>query len=148
MRLPESCLPLVHRLPRLGRQHERGTSLVEFALILPLLMVLITGIIDFGRAYQTIVTLTNAAREGARVGATGATAGAIQTRVVSTAGVPITSSNVQVEGAAGASGSSVRVTVNYTFAMITPFGPLLGLLGANTVGNTFNLSSTADMRLE
>jgi Flp pilus assembly pilin Flp len=45
---------------------ERGASAVEFALILPLLLLVIAGVVDFGRALFTQVILTNAAREGAR----------------------------------------------------------------------------------
>jgi len=43
----------------------RGQSLVEFALVLPLLLMLILGAIDFGRLFYTKIIITNAAREGA-----------------------------------------------------------------------------------
>lgn len=46
---------------------ERGVTAVEFAIILPLLMMMIFGIIEFGRAYQARLTVTHAAREGVRV---------------------------------------------------------------------------------
>lgn len=45
---------------------ERGASVVEFAIILPLFLLLIGGMVDLGRAFYTEVMLTNAAREGAR----------------------------------------------------------------------------------
>lgn len=45
---------------------ERGAAAVEFAIILPVLLLVIAGIVDFGRAYFTQIELTNAAREGAR----------------------------------------------------------------------------------
>jgi hypothetical protein len=48
------------------RRDDRGANLVEMALVLPLLLMLFMGIVDFGRAYYSYVTLTNAAREGAR----------------------------------------------------------------------------------
>lgn len=48
------------------RRRDRGVALVEFAIVLPLLLLLIGGIVDFGRAFFTEVMLTNAAREGAR----------------------------------------------------------------------------------
>src|SRR5450759_2456703 len=44
----------------------RGQSLVEFALVLPLLLLILLGIIQFGFIFNTQVTITNAAREGAR----------------------------------------------------------------------------------
>jgi Flp pilus assembly protein TadG len=45
---------------------EQGAAAVEFALILPILVILVFGIIEFGRAYNAQVSLTGAAREGAR----------------------------------------------------------------------------------
>jgi Flp pilus assembly protein TadG len=46
-------------------QHPRGQSLVEFALLLPMLLLLVLGAMDFGRLFFTKIVLTNAAREGA-----------------------------------------------------------------------------------
>jgi len=45
---------------------ERGQSLVELALVLPLLILLLMGIADLGRAFYSYIEITNAAREGAR----------------------------------------------------------------------------------
>jgi len=47
-------------------RHRRGQSLVETALVLPVLAFLTFGLLDFGRAYYFQVAITNAAREGAR----------------------------------------------------------------------------------
>ncbi|OUM40043.1 pilus assembly protein TadE [Arthrobacter agilis] len=49
------------------RQCERGAVAVEMALVLPVLILLLLGIMEFGRAFNTQVTLTHAAREGVRV---------------------------------------------------------------------------------
>jgi len=59
---------VAHMRARLRRMwpDERGQSLVELALVLPLLLLLVVGIIDFGRAYNNYIIITNAAREGAR----------------------------------------------------------------------------------
>ena len=46
---------------------ERGAELVEFALILPLLLFIILGLVDFGFMFQRFEVVTNAAREGARI---------------------------------------------------------------------------------
>lgn len=51
------------------RRETKGASMVEFAIIAPLLFLLIFGIIDFGRVFFLVNNLTNAAREGARLGA-------------------------------------------------------------------------------
>lgn len=53
-------------MKRFFRKHESGQALVEFALVLPLLLALLCGIIDFGWLYYNQITLNNAAREGAR----------------------------------------------------------------------------------
>ncbi len=51
-----------------GTARERGQSLTEMALLLPVLVMLVIGAIDLGRAYFAYVGITNAAREGARAG--------------------------------------------------------------------------------
>lgn len=48
---------------------KKGQSLVELALVLPILLLLLLGFLDLGRAYYYEVAITNAAREGARYGA-------------------------------------------------------------------------------
>ena len=52
---------------RLRILSERGAELIEFALVLPLLMLVILGIVDFGFVFQRLEVVTNAAREGARI---------------------------------------------------------------------------------
>jgi len=54
-------------MPR-GARGERGQALVEFALVLPLLALLLVAIIDFGLALNARIQVANAVREGARVG--------------------------------------------------------------------------------
>lgn len=46
---------------------DRGAAAVEFALVLPILLLLVIGILEFGRAYHVQTTLSNAARDGVRV---------------------------------------------------------------------------------
>jgi Flp pilus assembly protein TadG len=53
------------------RRGRRGQALVEFALILPLLMLVLFGIVEFGRAWNAKQVLTDAAREGARLAVVG-----------------------------------------------------------------------------
>jgi Flp pilus assembly protein TadG len=56
-------------LKKTDMRNERGQTMTEFALILPLLVVLLFGIIQFGIIFNNYVTLTDAARAGARTGA-------------------------------------------------------------------------------
>lgn len=50
------------------RRARSGQAVVEFALVLPVLVLMVFGAIEFGRAYYDLHLLTNAARAGARVG--------------------------------------------------------------------------------
>ncbi len=60
----------IHNLPRnetrLGRKRRRGVAVVELAVMLPILVLMILGIIEFGRMSMVQQTITAAAREGAR----------------------------------------------------------------------------------
>jgi Flp pilus assembly protein TadG len=47
--------------------HDRGSELVELAIVLPLLLLIVAGIADFGFLFQRYEVVTNAAREGARL---------------------------------------------------------------------------------
>jgi Flp pilus assembly protein TadG len=49
------------------RRRSRGQSMVELALAIPLLLWLLCGLLDLGRAYYYAVTVTDAARDGARM---------------------------------------------------------------------------------
>ena len=63
-------------------RNTRGNAMVEFALVLPLLLLLCFGITEFGRAWMTKSVLTSAAREGARLAAvTAPDVNAVQARV-------------------------------------------------------------------
>jgi len=63
------------------RRKQRGAALVEFAIVLPVLVLLLFGIIEFTRAYSAKTTMTHAAREGARTLALRGTVSDAQARV-------------------------------------------------------------------
>lgn len=50
------------------RSQRRGVEIVELAIVLPVLVLMVLGIIEFGRAFQVAHDFTTAAREGARLG--------------------------------------------------------------------------------
>ena len=52
------------------RRRQSAQSLTEFALILPVLMLILLGVVDFGRVFYYWTSIANAAREGARYGTT------------------------------------------------------------------------------
>jgi Flp pilus assembly protein TadG len=130
---------------RRRRRGEGGQSLVEFALVLPLLLVVLFAIVDFGRIYQGHVTLTNAVREGARLGAVGGTSAQIAARVQATAGGLDPSVTAVVPATAG---QSVVVEADAQVELITPLGALIARFLGGSMGNAVDLSARADMRLE
>jgi Flp pilus assembly protein TadG len=141
----------MQRRRRHGRS-ERGQSLVEFALVLPMLLVVLFAIVDFGRMFQGYVSLTNATREGARMATTGCgktdlcTTTEISDRVKATASGLAPTTTVSYPGAKK-SGTSVVVQSQATITFITPLAKMMSLIGGSLSGS-FTLKSTADMRIE
>ncbi|MEO8457789.1 MAG: TadE/TadG family type IV pilus assembly protein [Chloroflexota bacterium] len=137
------------RVIRKNEKRELGQALVEFALIIPLFLLLVFAIVDFGMGFYSWITVTNAAREGARVGAVGADSATIQQRVRDTAG-SLNNSNltITVTNAQGNSGEEVSVGVVYKYTMITPLSTVIKLFAGGNVGPQINFSATSKMRLE
>ena len=142
-----------------GLRHggERGQTLVEFTLILPLFLVLIFALVDFGRAYYSFLLVTNAAREGARAAAVQGDSATIDSKTygsfctaasppsgcaIGPTGITVTKTNVQ-----GTKGSETTVTVSYAFTYVTPVGSLLTLIGGSALSAP-TIASTTSMRLE
>jgi Flp pilus assembly protein TadG len=132
---------------RRGRR-ERGQALVEFAFVVPIFLVLVLGVVDFGWALRSWITVTNSAREAARYGAVGATCDDIKQRAVDTSADLLTTSDVSVVNCQGNPGTDVGVTVDYDYSFITPLGDLLSFISAGTFPTTLNMTSSSDMRIE
>lgn len=130
---------------RIRGRAESGQSLVEFAMVLPLLLMVLFAIIDFGRVYQGHVTLTNAVREGARLGAVGGSSSEIAARVKTTAPNMAPSVTTTIPSQAG---GSVIVNATATVQLITPLGAIMNKFFHGTMSNSFQLKAKADMRLE
>jgi Flp pilus assembly protein TadG len=138
---------------------ERGTALIETALTLPLILLVSVGIFEFGRAYQMVQVLTNAAREGARVAVLpGSTAADVSNRVheyLQAGQVPnegtasvVWTPNVSIGiGSGTATGS--KVTVNYPFSFMV-LNPVVRLVSKeSTLGSApITMSASAEMRNE
>ncbi len=101
------------------RKH-RGQALVEFALILPILLLLAFGCIDLGRVFYYQEAVTNVAREGARYGALHPTATDIASHAQQETN--ISGVNVQVSPAAPVpvGTGQITVTATYDFQLVTP----------------------------
>ena len=146
----------------------RGQSLVEFALVLPILLLLLGGAIDLGRLFYAQVSISNAAKEGAFYGSTNPgcdqpKTGCVDPRTVSwhieqeAADLTPLSYNVEclhagssVALSACAEDDTYRVNVQFTFALVTPilsgiFGdsiPLHATASAVVFNETADLSAT------
>jgi len=142
---------------------ERGAELIEFALIFPLLLLVLLGIIDFGLMFQRYEVLTNATREGARIAVLpNYTAADVQMRVcdyLTSGGVPTTGCRTAptnplvtvtptpiAMGAGVTPISAVTVTLayqhNYMFIR-----PILMIMGGGWT-NAKTITTTAVMRME
>ena len=122
------------------KRHGRGQALVEFALVIPLFLLLLFGLVDLGRAVFVNNSLAEAARDGARHGSVQARAFDDATRslvedwiVDRLDGVPDPTADVTCEPAHPDFGCTVDdvlvVTVSSNFEMITPvIGQMIGTL--------------------
>jgi len=140
------------------RTRERGSAMVETAIALPLLLVLMVGIFEVGRAYQTWQVLTNAAREGARMSITpsgsSSNASALIRRYMEDGQLSKSAdAKVDVNRSAsidvnGTPVSASRVTVDYPFEFIM-LQPVVRLVAKGaTVGGPITMRATALMRNE
>ena len=143
----------MHTKRRLG---ERGQGLVELALIFPVFVVLVMGVMDFAWCLRSYVQVTNAGREGARYGVTGASVTDIKNWIEDTSSGlvdcdPATECEAKFYKSDGTqcyqapatptcvTGDMIEITVRYTYKWITPLGQTLP---------TVSLSSFTRMRLE
>ena len=122
--------------------NQRGQTMTEFALVMPILLFLLLGIIQFGIVFNNYVTLTDAVRAGARKGAVARRlpnpSGAVQTQVRNSA-TDLKQSDLSVTVTSTfAPGSDVTVTATYPYSI-----SLLGL-----VVKSGSLHSTTTERVE
>ncbi|RJR32980.1 MAG: pilus assembly protein [Desulfobacteraceae bacterium] len=143
---------------------ERGGSLVEFAVVLPILFIVLFGVVELGVLLYDKAMITNASREGARAGIvydtafrnadesvnSGAVTAKVNEVVSNYQGYLISfgsGSTITVEvSVGGATGDPLRVTVRYPFRFLA-FSNILALFGGGG-GDLITLKSESVMRLE
>ena len=138
---------------------QRGAAALEFALVAPVLILMILGMIDFGMVMNAQALVANSARDAARVASlNGTEANARSTALKSASSLGGTAPTVTVQcftdiaattactgssyDTAKAAGYIVRVTVSYTYNWITPLPSWVGM------GSTSTISKMAYMRIE
>src|SRR3954465_4245854 len=121
---------------------ERGAAAVEFAFIMPLLIVLVLGIAEFGRAFQVQGTLSAAAREGVRSMALQNDPAAARTVVknaASSLNPKLTDAQITITPATcptvNPGSTNIRLTISYPLPFITKF-----------LGSAVTLTGTGVMR--
>ncbi len=161
---PGPIAPITRVDMRLG---ERGAALVEFALAVPLMLVVFAGIVDFGFAFQRYEVITNAAREGARMATLpgyndaavdayvrqyvqqglSLSSGAMST-VMPSGSVTVAHADLTVPGAVSGtmtvSTATVNVTYQHSWLLLRP---MLSLLNKSW-GTTITLTASSQMRME
>jgi hypothetical protein len=143
---------------RLKNRRERGQALVEFAFILPLFLMVLFLVVEFGVGFSRWIVITNSAREAARYAAVqddtaSVVADAALQRAIDTSGGLLDSDDATVDvyfidgpddgTSVGDQGDSVVVNANLDYSLITPLGAFLSI-----AFDSINISSCADMRLE
>lgn len=101
---------------------ERGAVAVEFAILAPILVMLLMGIMEFGRAYNAQVSLTNAAREGVRVMTISNNQASART-AAKNAAVSLTpglaDSNITFSSTSCTTNAQMTVTIKYSLSTLT-----------------------------
>jgi len=124
-----------------NRSPSRGQTMVEYALMLPLLVLIILFLVDAGRAVYYFSVVHNAAREGARWGVIDPvdTAGIEAAARAKTVGLDPAALTVYSDMPTE---WTIRVRVTYNFDLVTPL--ISGLFG----GNPLTLESVSTMHVE
>lgn len=106
----------------MSKTKERGAVAVEFALLAPVLVMLLLGIMEFGRAYNTQVTISSAAREGVRVMAIGNSPTAARTAAKKAAvslQPALSDTNITITPSTCTTGAQMTFKITYNLSTMT-----------------------------
>ncbi|MFG1912553.1 TadE/TadG family type IV pilus assembly protein [Kribbella sp. NPDC048928] len=121
---------------------------MEFALLLPLMLLIVLGIVDFGRMLNAQQTLTNAAREGSRLVAFGQPDVVGRTQAAATGLSPV---NVSIQSSCPVNAGPIAngsVQTSYTFQFSPGLGYLVGIFGGNGLSGQTTLAAVGVMPCE
>lgn len=100
---------------------DKGQGMVEFVLVLPILILMVMAIIEFGFMFNAYLGLSNGVREAGRLAALGASDSTIELKIEETSG-QLNAENIQVtiSPASRRRGDSITIDLVYTYNFITP----------------------------
>jgi Flp pilus assembly protein TadG len=130
---------------RLNKKNSKGQSLVEIAIVLPILILIVMGIIEFGLLFNNYIIIANASREGARKAALGGTdSEIIQVIENMTTTLELSNMNIYISPSFNSRrhGTQAKVEVAYRASLITP------VIGKFFPGGEARLTATSIMRVE
>ena len=139
---------MIATLLRRLRRSQQGQALVEFAITVPLLLVLLLGIVDFARAWNVYQVLTDAGREGTRLAVVdnGSTLAEVRTVIkdeAASAGIELTDANITIDEGIGR-GDPTTITISYEYTLRF----VGGLFGILTGDNSIDYTIVSTMRRE
>lgn len=119
------------------RRSERGQAMVEFALVVPLFLIMVFGVVEFGALMMNKIHVARAADVGARTGSLkgGTTATAISAAASAVTGL-ISCTAATPTANYGGSPTQITVTASCTYAPITPVGSLASFAVPTAVSST------------
>lgn len=124
--------------------NKKGQSMVELALILPIIIFLFMGMVEFSRIFGSYLLVAHASREGARMASIGRTDEEVRTNVTNKVNI-LNVSELQIqftpEDDARITGEDVRVCVKYKLQIYAP-------VISSIVSNPFEMEANTYMRVE
>lgn len=121
-----------------------GQSLVEFAILLPVLLLILMGIMEFGMMLNSYLTIRNSSREGARAAIVGSTDTAIRSLILTdspTLNAADLTISITPSCGSGISGDPLTVDIKYNYHLTVP-------IISSIFGNTVTLDAQTTMRIE
>ena len=124
--------------------NKKGQSMVEMALVLPIILMLFLGMAEFSRIFGSYLLVTHASREGARMASIGKTDAEVQANIITKASI-LNVSDLQILVTPGdgtrVTGEDVRVCVKYKLQIYAP-------VISSIIANPFPLEANTYMRVE
>jgi len=125
-------------------RNQDGSVILETALMVTVLLLLMFGMVDFGRVMYTSNSLISAARDGARIGAVQSTVSTTNIKATvrsrfnsyTFGGDNLTDADITVTDNSAASPPSIKVQIAYTFKWITPVARLMGWTSGSNFTST------------